>query len=175
MINIDHLNKYKCSHLIPTKNIDHTHRGIKNILNMSLILIQNKTITNKNKNKSLRNNITHATTHKHSNRNPITNIHGNQQNIYDINIKHQELGKGMLISNTLKGKLNIHQTMNSLWIVTTIKAILKTPIQKFENTIFSFRRAHEAAVRDKKIIAALKCDLGTAIAEQEYSPVNSGS
>ena len=49
MINIDHLNKYKCSHLIPTKNIDHTHRGIKNILNMSLILIQNKTITKKTK------------------------------------------------------------------------------------------------------------------------------
>ena len=28
---------------------------------------------------------------------PSTNIHGNQQNIYDINIHHQELNKGMFI------------------------------------------------------------------------------
>ena len=40
-------------HPIPTKNIDHTHRGIKNILNMSLILIQNKTNT-QNPNISIR-------------------------------------------------------------------------------------------------------------------------
>ena len=34
------------------------------------------------------------------------NIHGNQQNIYDINIQRQELDKGMLIVNTVKGNLN---------------------------------------------------------------------
>ena len=33
--------------------------------------------------------------------NPSTNIHGNQQNIYDINIQRQELNKWMLVSNTL--------------------------------------------------------------------------
>ena len=31
----------ECSHFIPTKNLDHTHWGIKNIFNMSLILTQN--------------------------------------------------------------------------------------------------------------------------------------
>ena len=36
--------------------------------------------------------------------NPITNIHGNQQSIDDINTQHQELEKGMLIANTIKGK-----------------------------------------------------------------------
>ena len=62
---------------------------------------------------------------------PSTNVHGNQQNIYDINIKCQELYKGMLIANTLKVKLNSQKTTDALWIVTTIKAILKTPTQKF--------------------------------------------
>ena len=37
--------------------------------------------------------------------NSSTNVHGNQQNIYDINIHSQELSKGMLIANTLKSKL----------------------------------------------------------------------
>ena len=60
--------------------------------------------------------------------NPSTNVHGNKQNIYDINIQRQELDKGMLIANNLKGKLNSQQTTNASWIVTTIKAIPKTPI-----------------------------------------------
>ena len=37
--------------------------------------------------------------------NSSTNIHGNQQNIYDINIQRQELQKDMLIANTRKDKL----------------------------------------------------------------------
>ena len=63
-------------------------------------------------------------------KNSSTNVHGNKQNIYDINIQSQELDKGMLIANTLKGKLKSQQTTNVSWIVTTFKAILKTPIQK---------------------------------------------
>ena len=39
--------------------------------------------------------------------NSSTNIHGNQQNVYDINIQHQELNKGMHIENTQKDKLKI--------------------------------------------------------------------
>ena len=38
--------------------------------------------------------------------NTSTNIHGNQQNIYDINIQCQELNKGMLIEKPQKYKLN---------------------------------------------------------------------
>ena len=103
--------------------------------------------------------------------NPSTNIHGNQQSIYDINIQRQKLDKGMIIVNTLKGKLISQQSTNASWIVTIIKAILKTPIQKFENPIFLFRRTHEAAVRNSKILAAFKA----AIAAQKDSPVNYGS
>ena len=82
--------------------------------------------------------------------NPSTNVHGNQQSIYDINAQRKELDKGMLISNTLKGNFNSQQLTNASWLVTTIKATLKTPIQKFEKPIFSFRRTHEAAFRNKK-------------------------
>ena len=46
--------------------------------------------------------------------NPSTHIHGNQQNIYGINIQIQELDKGILIANTLKGKLNSQQTTSAL-------------------------------------------------------------
>ena len=74
--------------------------------------------------------LTHTTTEH-----PSTHIHGNQQSIYDINIQRQELDKSMLIANTLKGKLNIQHMKKASWIVTTIKAILKMPIQKFENPI----------------------------------------
>ena len=37
-------------------------------------------------------------------------------------------------------------------------------IQKFEKIIFSFRRTHEAAVRNRKKLAAFRGDLGKAIA-----------
>ena len=46
---------------------------------------------------------------------------------------------------------------------------------KFEKLIFSFRRTHEAAVRNRKILAAFKDDLGAAIAAHKDSPVNYGS
>ena len=81
----------------------------------------------------------------------------------------------MLIANTLKGNLNSQKSMNASWLVTTIKAILKTPIQKSENPIFLFRRTHDAAVRNRKILASFKGDLGAAIAAQKDSPVNYGS
>ena len=45
--------------------------------------------------------------------NPITYIHGNEQNIYDINIQRQELNKGKLIENNLKFKLNSKQKTNT--------------------------------------------------------------
>ena len=38
--------------------------------------------------------------------NPITNVDLNQQIIYYINTQQKELDKGMIIANTLKGKLN---------------------------------------------------------------------
>ena len=82
--------------------------------------------------------------------NPSTNIHGNQQIIYDINTQRKELDKWMLIANTLKVKLNSQQSTNPSWLVTTIKATLKTPINKFEKPIFSFKRTHEVAVRNRK-------------------------
>ena len=78
----------------------------------------------------------------------------------------------MLIANTLKGKLNSQQSTNSSCLVTTIKATLKIPIQKFEKPIFSVKRTHEAAVRNSKILAAFKGDLGAAIADHKDIPVN---
>ena len=57
-----------------------------------------------------------------------TNIHGNQRSIFDINTQRIELDKGMLIENTLKGKLNSQQSTNASWLVITIKATLKIPI-----------------------------------------------
>ena len=65
--------------------------------------------------------------------------------------------------------------MNASWLVTTIKVILKTPIQKFKNPIFSFRITHEVVVRNIKILAEFNGDLGAAIAAQKDSPVNYGS
>ena len=102
------------------------------------------------------------------------NVHGNQQSIYDINIQRQELDKGMLIGNKLKGKLSIQQKTNASWLVTTIKKILKTPTQKPEKTIFTFRITHEAEVRNRKIRAAFNSELGAAIAAQKDNPVNYG-
>ena len=99
--------------------------------------------------------------------NPSTNVHVNQKSIYDINTQHKELDKGMLIANTLKGKLYSQQSTNASWLVTTIKATLKIPIQKFEKPIFSFKRTHEAAVRNRKILAAFKGDLVASIESQK--------
>ena len=65
----------------------------------------------------------------------------------------------MLIANTLKGKLKSQQSTNASWLVTTIKATLKIPIQKLEKPIFSFKRTHEAVVRNIKILVVFKGDL----------------
>ena len=81
----------------------------------------------------------------------------------------------MLIANTLKVKLNSRQSTNASWLVTTVKATLKTPIQKFVNPIFLLRRTHEAAVSNSKILAAFKGGLGAAIAAHKDRPVNYGS
>ena len=78
----------------------------------------------------------------------------------------------MHIANTLKGKLKNQQMKNTSWLVTTIKAILKTPIQKFKKPIFSFRRKNEAAVSNIKILAAFNGDLGATIVAQQDSPLN---
>ena len=78
----------------------------------------------------------------------------------------------MFIANTLKGKLNSQHPTNASCMVTIIKATLKTLIQKFEKLIFSFRRTHEAAVRNSKILAAFKGGLGAEIAEHNEIPVN---
>ena len=65
--------------------------------------------------------------------------------------------------------------MNASWLVTTIKAILKTPIQKFEKPTFSFRIAHEAAVSNSKILVLFNGYLGAAIEAQKVSPLKHGS
>ena len=80
----------------------------------------------------------------------------------------------MIIANTLKVKLNSQQSTNTSWLVTTIKSTLKIPIQKFGKPIFSFKRTHEAAVINSKIMAAFKGDLSAAIAAHKVSPVNYG-
>ena len=87
----------------------------------------------------------------------------------------KELDKGLLIANTLKVKLNSQQSTNASWLVTTVKATLKIPIQKFENPIFLFRRTHKVAVRNSRILASFKCDLGAAIAPHKDMPVDYGS
>ena len=107
--------------------------------------------------------------------NPSTNVHGNQQSIYDINTQRKELDKGMLIENTLKGKPNSLQSTNTSWLVTMIRTTLKTPIQTSEKPILLFRRTHESAVRNSKILAAFKGDLGAGIAANKDSSVNYGS
>ena len=142
---------------------------------MSLILIKNKTSTKTTNILIPKNNITHATTHIHSNRKSKKNVHGNQKSIYDINIQYQELDKGMLVANTLKGKLKSQHLTNTSWLVTMIKAILRTLIQKFEKPIFSFRITHEAAVSNSKILASFNSDLGAAIGAHKEIPVNYGS
>ena len=81
----------------------------------------------------------------------------------------------MLIENTLKFKLNSQQSTNASWLVNTIESTLKPPIQKVENPILSFKRTHEAAVRNSKILAAFKGDLGAAIAAHKDNRVNYGS
>ena len=88
--------------------------------------------------------------------NQSTNIHENQQSIYDINIQRQEINKGIHKANTLQVKLSSQQKTNILWLVTTTNAILKTLIQKSENTIFLFRRTQEAEVRNIKILVDIK-------------------
>ena len=65
----------------------------------------------------------------------------------------------MYIADTLKGKLNIKHKSNTSWLVTTIKEILKTPIQKLEKLIFLLKRTNEAAVRNNKILTAFNGDL----------------
>ena len=56
----------------------------------------------------------------------------------------------------------------------TIKVIHKTPIKKLEDPNFSFKRTHEALVRNRKILAAFNGDFSEAIVAQKDIPVNYG-
>ena len=126
----------KFSHPIPTKLSIKPFRGSKTYLtyiSLSLRrkLTQKTTNFNPYKKKSQMQKLTHTATE-----NPSINVHGNQPNVYDINIQREAFNKGMHLANILKGKLNIEQKTNTLWLVTTVKAILKRPIQKSEKPIF---------------------------------------
>ena len=141
---------------------------------MSLILTQKKNNTNIHKFnpyqiKSQMQQLTHNPTEHIS-----KIISGNQTNIYDINIQRQEHNKGIIIANILKDKMNSQQKTNAQWLVTTIKAILKIPIQKFEKPIFLFSKTNEASVRNRNILASFKGDLRAANSAQKDSPVNYG-
>ena len=68
--------------------------------------------------------------------------------------------------------MNSQQKTNALWLVTTIKAILNTPIKIFVNPIFLFRKTHEEAFSTITILPAFNGDLGAVIAAPEATPVN---
>ena len=95
---------------------------------LRIILTQKSKIFNAYQIISQMQQLTHTPTE-----NTITNIHGNQQNIYNINMKRQEVNRWMLIESTLKGKLiSQHKTIKP-WLVKTIKAqffMLSTKHQK---------------------------------------------
>ena len=81
----------------------------------------------------------------------------------------------MNIADILKGELNRQQKTNTSWLVTTIKEIPKTPIQKLDQPIFLFNITNKAAARNIKILSALNCNLGAALAAQKGVPLNYGS
>ena len=118
---------------------------------MSLILTQNKTNKKIQIFQSLQNNTTNETTHTHSDRrSKYKHTWKSTKYVFDINIQHQELDKGMLIENNLKCKPSSKQPTDASWLVTMIKAILKTPIQKSEKPILLFRRTHTIAFNNRK-------------------------
>ena len=73
--------------------------------------------------------------------NPITNIHRNQQNICDIHIQLQELNKGMLIENTLKGKAE--QSTEDEHIVASNKSKSNNEYANSENSKIPYSRSGE--------------------------------
>ena len=81
----------------------------------------------------------------------------------------------MHLSNILNGKLNRKKKTKSSWLVTTIKQILKMPIQKFDKSIFWFKIKNKAAARNRKLLAAFNGYLGAEIKAQKGSPLNYGS
>ena len=77
----------------------------------------------------------------------------------------------MYLANILKGKLNRQKTTNTSFLVTTIKEIIKTPIQKMDKPIFSLKIKNDAASRNRKIILAFNGNLGAAIAAENNIPL----
>ena len=81
----------------------------------------------------------------------------------------------MQIAYILKVNINRQQKTNTSWLVTKTKVILKTPIQKLDKPIFSFKRTNKAAARNNKILEVFNNDLGTEISAPKVSPLNYGS
>ena len=81
----------------------------------------------------------------------------------------------MYPENILKGNINRQKNTNTSWLVKKIKEMMKTPIQKLDKPIFSFKRTNEAASRNIKIISTFNGNLGTVLAAQNDSPLNYGS
>ena len=70
----------------------------------------------------------------------------------------------MYPENILKGNINRQKNTNTSWLVKKIKEMMKTPIQKLDKPIFSFKRANDAAYRNRKILAAFNGNVGAEIA-----------
>ena len=70
--------------------------------------------------------------------------------------QRQHLLKGSKSYRLVALSWGLPSSVHSDQINTINTVILKTPVQKFENPIFLFRRTHEAAVRDNKMLAAIK-------------------
>ena len=56
-----------------------------------------------------------------------------------------------------------------------IKQIMKIPIQKLDNQIFSFKRTKGVALRNSKILSVFSGNFGSAVDAQNGSPLNYGS
>ena len=103
---------------------------------------------------------------------PSNTTSENPTKIHDTDIQRQELEKGTYLSKILKVNLNKQKNANTSWLVTTIKELLKTPIQKLDKPILLFKRTNDASSMSSKVLEALNVNLGAAISAQNNSSLN---
>ena len=76
---------------------------------------------------------------------------------------------------TIKVNLDNQKKLQTLWLVTTLKQLIRTSISKLRPPLFSFKLTKEAALQNRKILANFNGDLVDTMEISKGSPLDYGS
>ena len=74
--------------------------------------------------------------------------------------QRQALDKGRQMATILKGKIDGKKKSHALWIVTTIKNIIRKPVKEIVIPVFTFKQTQEAVFQNSNLLSDFGINIG---------------